>query len=297
VSDYDFPDPDALSSVLALATRAPSVRNAQPWHWIVGSQSLHLYADPSRLEPQGGPDRRDVLISCGAALHHCSVALAAVGWQAKIRRMPDPRDCDYLADIAVVRQAPGDLDATLAAAIPDRRTDRRTYSSWPVPWGDIALMGARAARAGVMLRQIDLLPRLNAIVAEGALRHADVAHVARWNGPDDNAVVIALGTETDDDVSRLRAGEATSLVLLSATAMGLATCPVSEPLEIAEAREAVRTDVFGGCGYAQMMMRVGWAEVDAEPLPPTQRRPLAESVEWTCDRGVPAAADPISSTG
>ncbi len=35
-----------------------------------------------------------------------------------------------------------------------RRTDRRTYGSWPVPVGDIALMGARAARAGVMLRQI-----------------------------------------------------------------------------------------------------------------------------------------------
>ena len=45
-------------------------------------------------------------------------------------------------------QPAGELDVTLAAAIARRRTDRRNYSSWPVPGGDIALMGARAARGG-----------------------------------------------------------------------------------------------------------------------------------------------------
>ena len=34
------------------------------------------------------------------------------------------------------------------------------YSSWSVPSNYIALMGARAARAGVMLRQVEALPRL-----------------------------------------------------------------------------------------------------------------------------------------
>ena len=87
--------------------------------------------------------------------------------------------------------------------------------------------------------------------------------------------MLALGTEADDELARLRAGEATSLVLLSATAMGLATCPVTEPLEIPETREAVRVDVFGSTGHPQMMMRVGWA-ADADPLPGTPRRPLTE---------------------
>jgi hypothetical protein len=41
---------------------------------------------------------------------------------------------------------------------------------------------------------------------------------------DDNAVAPAhLGTRDDDDLARLRAGEATSLVLLTATALGLAS--------------------------------------------------------------------------
>ena len=63
---------------------------------------------------------------------------------------------------------------------------------------------------------------------------------------DENAVVIAWATAEDDALARLRTGEATSLVLPTATALGLASCPVTEPLEIADARAAVREDVFGG---------------------------------------------------
>jgi nitroreductase len=322
-----FPDPDTVRAVLTLATQAPSVHNSQPWHWRVGPRSLHLYADPSRHLPKADPDQRDLLVSCGTALHHCTVALAALGWQAKIRRFPNPADRDHLASIEVHRQSAGELDITLAAAIARRRTDRRNYSSWPVPGGAIALMGARAARAGVMLRQLDLLPHLTAIIAQSVWKHASdsdyLSELNAWSGrygsvagvparntpapdahaviparvfagpvlaqpaettpADDNAVLLALGTETDDDLARLRAGEATSLVLLSATAMGLATCPVTEPLEIAETREAVRTDVFGSSGYPQMMVRVGWAAVNADPLPATPRRPLSEVADWLTD--------------
>lgn len=336
--NVDFPDSETLRAVLTSATRAPSVHNSQPWHWQVGPRSLHLYADPTRHLPHADPDRRDLLLSCGAALHHCIVALAALGWQARVRRMPDSQDLNHLADIEVVRQPPGELDVVLAAAIPNRRTDRRTYSTWPVPWGDITLMGARAARAGVMLRQIELLPRFNAIVAEAVSRHACdaeyLSELSAWSGrygsvtgvpasnapvvdpaapvrgrafagpalrqeahepsAGDHAVVIALGTETDDDLARLRAGEATSLVLLSATSMGLATCPVSEPLEIPDTREALRADVFGGSGYPQMMLRVGWAAINAEPLPATPRRPLPEVAHWLNDGAFVVGAAPVS---
>ncbi len=274
----DFPDAEAMRAVLTLATRAPSVHNSQPWHWRVGPSSVNLYADSSRHLPRTDPDRRDVLLSCGAGLHHCTVALAAIGWRAKIHRLPDPSEPGHLAAVEVVAQSPGELDVTLAAAIARRRTDRRTYSSWPVPWGDIALMGARAARAGVMLRQTDLLPRLGDGTAQ------------------DNGVVVALGTEADDDLARLRAGEATSLVLLSATAMGLATCPMTDPLEIPGTRAAVRDDVFGTSGHPQMLMRVGWAAVDADPLPSTPRRPLPEVANWLLD-GAFVGDDAASRTG
>jgi len=288
------PDSETIRAVLTLATRAPSIHNSQPWRWRVDPDRVHLYADPSRRLPCADPDRRGLLVSCGATLHHCTGGLAAMGWQTRVDRLPDPSDPDHLAAIEMFRQPPGELDVMLAAAIDKRRTDRRNYSSWPVPWGDIALMGARAARAGVMLRQIDLLPWLREVVAESVWTHtADAdyrAELSAWSGRHgsvaggaDNAVVVALGTKSDDDLARLRAGEATSLVLLSATAMGLASCPVTEPLEIPKTREAVRADVFGTSGYPQMLLRVGWAPVNAEALPATPRRPLPEVADWSPD--------------
>jgi nitroreductase len=91
---------------------------------------------------------------------------------------------------------------------------------------------------------------------------------------------LALGTRDDDDVARLRAGEATSMVLLTATALELASCPITEPLEIAEIRDEVRCDVFGTSGYPQMLLRVGWPPVNAESLPTTPRRPLSDVVTY-----------------
>jgi nitroreductase len=93
-------------------------------------------------------------------------------------------------------------------------------------------------------------------------------------GTDDNAVVLALGTHADDALARLRAGEATSLVLLTATALGLASCPITEPLEVAETRAALRADIFESKAYPQMLLRIGWAPENAEPLPSTPRRPI-----------------------
>lgn len=248
----EFPDPQTLRAVLAMATQAPSVHNSQPWHWRVGARSLHLYADPGRL-PGTDSDRPSLLVSCGSSLHHCAVALAAMGWRPTVRRLPDPADPAHLADLTVEPQTPDELDVTLAVAVGRCRVERRSFGPWPVPWGDIARMGARAARAGVMLRQIDPIPRPPEEPPPAT---------------PDNGVALALGTDSDDGLARLRAGEATSLVLLSATAMGLVGYPVAEPLDIPETRRAVGADVFGADGFPQMLMRVGWPPV---PSPQSKR--------------------------
>ncbi|ORB83073.1 NAD(P)H nitroreductase [Mycobacterium kansasii] len=322
-----FPDTGTIRTVLTLASRAPSVHNTQPWRWQVGESSLHLYSDTSLQLPNTDPEGRDLILSCGAALNHCVIALAATGWQAKVSRLPNPADSNHLAAIEVSRQNADPLDISLAAAIPRRRTDRRHYSFWPVPVSDIALMAARAARNGVTLRQVDAMDKLNAIVAKSVWDHASdngyLAELSAWSGrhasvvgvparntpipdpmapipgrrfagpalampPDaspaeDNTVMLALGTRADDRLAQLRAGEATSVVLLTATAMGLASCPVTEPLEIAETRAAVRADVFGDSQYPQMLLRVGWAPINADPLPSTPRRELSEIVDWVAD--------------
>ncbi|SGO76547.1 putative NAD(P)H nitroreductase [Mycobacterium tuberculosis] len=319
-----FPDAETVRTVLTLAVRAPSIHNTQPWRWRVCPTSLELFSRPDMQLRSTDPDGRELILSCGVALHHCVVALASLGWQAKVNRFPDPKDRCHLATIGVQPLVPDQADVALAAAIPRRRTDRRAYSCWPVPGGDIALMAARAARGGVMLRQVSALDRMKAIVAQAVLdhmtdeeylreltiwsgRYGSVAGVPARNEPpsdpsapipgrlfagpglsqpsdvlpaDDGAAILALGTETDDRLARLRAGEAASIVLLTATAMGLACCPITEPLEIAKTRDAVRAEVFGAGGYPQMLLRVGWAPINADPLPPTPRRELSQVVEW-----------------
>jgi hypothetical protein len=317
----NFPDTETVRAALSLASRAPSVHNSQPWRWRVGPHSLHLYAENSLHLKHTDPDRRDLLVSCGAALNHCTIALAALGWQAKVHHMPNPSDPDHLASIQVHRMAPGEVDIALAAAIPRRRTDRRYYTSWTVPVGDIALMGARAARAGVALRRVETSVDFRAILARAVYEHVSdpdyLTELTTWSGryastagvparntpesnpaavvpgrvfagtalaqppgasKDDGALILALGTVADAELDRLRAGEAASLVLLTATAHGLASCPITEPLEIAETRGALREDVFGGEQFPQMLMRVGWAPVNADPLPATPRRPLRDIV-------------------
>ena len=74
-----FPDHETVYTALSLATRAPSVHNTQPWRWRVGSDSLHLYTERGLNLPSTDPDGRDLILSCGIALHHCVVALAALG--------------------------------------------------------------------------------------------------------------------------------------------------------------------------------------------------------------------------
>lgn len=331
-----FPDTKTIGTVLEMAARAPSIYNSQPWRWRVSDDKLDLYVDASLHLPSTDPDGRDLIVSCGAALNHCVVALAAMGWRARAQRLPDPGDPDHLATIETCGCTIDPVDVMLAAAIPRRRTDRRTYGPWPVPAGDIALMGARAARAGVILRRLDSLDALNSIVAQAVRSHLTdreyLAELTTWSGrygsragvparntptpeptaalpsrvfagpmlaqppdvspADENAVILALGTRTDDRLSRLRAGEATSIVLLTATSMGLASCPVTEPLEIRQTREALRTEVFGAGGHPQMLLRVGWAPINADPLPPTPRRELDAIVQW---RATTPAAEPTTA--
>lgn len=313
-----FPDTETLRTALSMATRAPSIHNSQPWRWTVGDKALHLYADTSRHLLHTDPDQRDLLISCGATLHHATVALAALGWQSKIRRFPSDSDSGHLASIELTRCDPSDNDVSLAAAIPRRRTDRRLFSYWPVPHADIAMIGARVARMGILLRYVEMSNQIRSIVAESVLQHAHdgeyLEELATWSGryasiagvparsapePDhaalvpgrhfagpvlaqppnatadhDHGVLLALGTTEDGPLARLRAGEATSMALLTSTSFGLACCPVSEPLEIRETREAVRSEVFGVSAHPQMMLRIGWAPMNADPLPSTPRRPI-----------------------
>ena len=70
------------------------------------SRSVQLYVQRSLQLLHADPDGRDLMVSCGAVLHHAIVAFAALGWQANVHRFPDPAQPDHLATIELHRCAP-----------------------------------------------------------------------------------------------------------------------------------------------------------------------------------------------
>ena len=85
--------------------------------------------------------------------------------------------------------------------------------------------------------------------------------------------LAVLSTRFGDRAHWLLAGQALQRVLLTATARGIATCPLTQPLETAGAW-LVR-DPRSGREEPQMILRLGYGL----PVPPTPRRPVPEVLD------------------
>lgn len=311
-------------AAIALANRAPSVHNSQPWLWRIGERSLHLHGDMERWLPATDPDARDLVISCGAALHHVRIALSAAGVRTVAHRLPNRYELMNLAAIELHPDPEAKADRALAAAIEHRRTDRRRYADSPLAPHHVPALARRAAEHGVLLSEVtepgerQLLAR--AIVEAANVQTDDLSYaweLATWSGErtssdgvpsanlpradtgtaalpmrhwphaelpqprsdsPDGATILILATSADDRSSQLRAGEATGSVLLHATTLGLATCALSQPLEVPAARRLVREQVLGGTLYPQLLIRVGWPPSESVAIPVTRRRPVADTL-------------------
>ncbi|MGS2810439.1 Acg family FMN-binding oxidoreductase [Nocardia sp. MW-W600-9] len=95
----------------------------------------------------------------------------------------------------------------------------------------------------------------------------------------DHASWVVIGTTADDRRAQLRAGEATSALLLGATSLGLSTCIQSEPLGIPDLRDTIRRTLLHDCAHPQVVVRVGRLHHTAAPVSASPRRPLAEVLE------------------
>ncbi|WP_127509633.1 Acg family FMN-binding oxidoreductase [Actinoplanes solisilvae] len=154
---------DALELAARLALRAPSVFNSQPWTWRITGDVLELTSDPDRRLGITDAEGRLLLLSCGGALHHARVALAAAGWRAEVQRSPEERRPDLLARIRVVgRIEPDPVARELAAAISQRRTDRRAFGERPVAEQTLTRLRGLVEAQGAYLHVVpdDRVPEL-----------------------------------------------------------------------------------------------------------------------------------------
>ncbi|GAA3455210.1 hypothetical protein [Dactylosporangium matsuzakiense] len=218
----------SLAQAALCALEAPSVLATRPWRWRIDNSWAALDTEHSRRGPGADADDRLTAISCGAALHHAMVALAADGIGVEVVRFPWPqaREC-----VAVLRHTgPVAVDARaqrLRRAIALRGSDRRIVGGEVVAEAQLRLLADAAAAAGATLYPL----------------------------PGRESVIVAAGAGPRD---WLATGEAISAVLLNAAAEGLATGPVTA--RSADVAPLLARVLPAGAGRAAAVVHFGIAE-------------------------------------
>jgi nitroreductase len=179
----------ALAAAGAVAGRAPSIHNTQPWRLVVGGSTLELYSESSRRLTELDRDGHMMLISCGAAVHHAAVALAADGWRTGIDR--SGAGDGLLVRIRVSgRGEPDPVAVRRLAAVERRHSDRRPVPAQPVPAAALAAVVAAVTGTGL---QVHVLRPEQVIELAAAVEHAmraehtderQSAELSRWVGGD-----------------------------------------------------------------------------------------------------------------
>lgn len=115
--------PERLGWYAAVARLAPSKFNAQPWRFLVHDGVLDVWADRG-LMPVTDPLGRELVLSCGAAVHTAQVAAASLGVRLAVTTWPLGDDGPVARLTEDGRGTPTALDRELLAAVTRRRTDR-----------------------------------------------------------------------------------------------------------------------------------------------------------------------------
>ena len=250
----------ALAGAAASATtalNAPSIRtalaisDAQPWRWVVRSDSMDLYADAHRRPATLDPDRRLLMMSCGGSLHHARVALAAEGLGARVALFPDD-DPDHLAIVT----APDRVEVTKEAmelyqATGRPHTERQRIADDPPTRQALADLGQAAEREGVGLLLLE---------AEQIMELAGATSIKqkvreRIGHERSNAFAVLYG-DRDTPSDWVTAGQALSAVWLTAARLNMSVVPSSAVVQLPGSRDVMRR-LLAGHGMPYLALRIG----------------------------------------
>jgi hypothetical protein len=296
----------ALVEAATTAGYAPSIHDTQPWRWRLGSKTLELFVDPGQVLEVIDPDGRLATLSCGAALHHARVSLAAQGWPVTVVRMPDHTRPDYLARLVIGgHRIPVGQPVTLhQRIIPLRRTDRRPVTGAPVDPESIEAITAAVEAEDTWLhvlhsdQVVDLASAARHVKDVEAGASTWTSELAYWTGDDrpsgrdfghdgarptsaahdTTAVFAMLYGRGDKPHDWLRAGEALSAAWLTATEHGDSVVPLCAPTQLLSTRQALR-DMIAGIAYPFLVLRLGVIDPADPGLPHAPRLPTVQTIE------------------
>jgi hypothetical protein len=179
----------ALTQAAITATGAPSIHNTQPWRWRVRDGVADLYADSRRQLRQNDPDGRMMITSCGAALHHACVALAAEGFLPDVVRMPNADDRDHLARITIAGRTAVTPEAMRRLqTLEIRHSDRRPLTDQELPEGVLDMLRSAAVEHMIGLDPLDREQVIELAAAIGRAQRGQVddpagrAELDSWAG-------------------------------------------------------------------------------------------------------------------
>jgi nitroreductase len=175
-------------AAIAAACAAPSLRNTQPWRFVVRPDAVELHLDPGRVLPVADPTGREALISCGAALLNLRIALRAAGVEPLVTLLPRRSHPTLLAIVRPGGRSPvSPAEADLYRAIPRRHSHRRPFHHAAVPQAALRSTVYAAGIEGGYLRLVVDPPTVSAIAAlvrraEHVQRHDDAYRheLATW---------------------------------------------------------------------------------------------------------------------
>jgi nitroreductase len=201
----------ALAHATTAASHAPSIHDTQPWRWRALGDHLDLFLDEGRPLAVTDQDRRLAILSCGAALHHALVSLAADGRHATVTRLPDKARTTHLATVRADARIPVEASAIRhLQTIALRHTDRLPVQSAAI---DAQKLGSIAAAAESQNTWLHVLRPRQIFDLASATDHArkieseDEAWQAEmnyWTGDDGT-----LGTGIPDTVVAREASQTT----------------------------------------------------------------------------------------
>jgi hypothetical protein len=143
---------EKLLFLVNFAVRAPSSHNTQPWLFRIQGHELDLFADLRRSLPIVDPLNRELIISCGAALHHLRIAARYFGHDCRVESFPEAEYPDLLARFSLGSPCEADaLHILLCNAISKRSTNRFPFLEDPIPETVLDVLVQTAEHEGAWL--------------------------------------------------------------------------------------------------------------------------------------------------
>ncbi|QFU89943.1 nitroreductase family protein [Amycolatopsis sp. YIM 10] len=203
-------EPDQVESVLRAAVLAPSTHNTQPWLFRCSPGAIELHADLTRALPATDPDRRELLLSCGAALFNLRTAITALGIHPATVLLPRREEPTLLATVRpLALRAPDARVTRLAKAIPHRHTNRMPFTATPVPGHLLADLrrAAEVEHAWMPVLDQEQRDQLRSLAEKAhQVQVADAEFLAEWRrwtrrtpGSRDGVPLAAAGVVSGED--------------------------------------------------------------------------------------------------